>query len=309
MHPAISIIVFSTFSGVGFGIGFWLGILGNGNQSPAVVITGLLALVWASVGLISSVFHLRRPARAIRAFSQWRSSWLSREGILAILTLGCIFLYIVLRLLNIHGPGVLVLAWIISLLSLATVYSTAMIYAQLRAVPAWNTVLTPLVFIGFSLLGGGTFCFSFLPDFLSRDFEFIILILLVGGWVIWILWSLRRDRIGMGASSVETATQLGKLGTVRPFEPPHMGPNYLTREMGYRLSKSKSTQLRGLAVALGLIIPILLYCIVFIYQDSGFANVSRILLFCFVLSGIFISRWLFFAESRHTTMLYYRNEN
>lgn len=305
MHPAISIIVFSTFSGVGFGIGFWLGILGNGIQSPTVVIAGLTALVWASVGLISSVFHLRRPTRAIRAFSQWRSSWLSREGILAILTLSCIFIYIVLRLFNINGLGVLIMAWIISLLSLVTVYSTAMIYTQLRAVPAWNTVLTPLVFIGFSLLGGGAFCFSFLPEFISRDFMFVILALLVGAWAIWILWSWRRDRIGMGASSVETATQLGKLGTVKPFEPPHMGPNYLTREMGYRLPKSKSTQSRGLAVALGLIIPILLYCIVFVYQDSGVANVSRMLLFCFVFFGIFISRWLFFAESRHTTMLYY----
>src|SRR5690606_42131096 len=35
---------------------------------------------------LSSTFHLGNPQRAWRALSPWRSSWLSREGVLAILT-------------------------------------------------------------------------------------------------------------------------------------------------------------------------------------------------------------------------------
>ncbi|PKL29993.1 MAG: hypothetical protein CVV45_19805 [Spirochaetae bacterium HGW-Spirochaetae-10] len=34
----------------------------------------------SGAGLIASGFHLGRPERALRAFSQWRSSWLSREA-------------------------------------------------------------------------------------------------------------------------------------------------------------------------------------------------------------------------------------
>ena len=37
-----------------------------------------------SAGLLSSVGHLGKPLRAWRAFSQWRSSWLSREGVAAL---------------------------------------------------------------------------------------------------------------------------------------------------------------------------------------------------------------------------------
>ena len=37
-----------------------------------------------TVGLVSSTLHLSHPERAWRAFSQWRSSWLSREGVAAV---------------------------------------------------------------------------------------------------------------------------------------------------------------------------------------------------------------------------------
>ena len=40
----------------------------------------------ATVGLLASTFHLGRPERAWRAFSQWRTSWLSREGVAALAT-------------------------------------------------------------------------------------------------------------------------------------------------------------------------------------------------------------------------------
>ena len=45
-----------------------------------------MALGLVTLGLLSSTFHLGRPERAWRAFSQWRSSWLSREGVAAVVT-------------------------------------------------------------------------------------------------------------------------------------------------------------------------------------------------------------------------------
>ena len=44
------------------------------------------SLGMVTVGLVSSTLHLGHPERAWRAFSQWRSSWLSREGVLAVFT-------------------------------------------------------------------------------------------------------------------------------------------------------------------------------------------------------------------------------
>ncbi len=80
MHPAPSVIVFTVLSGLGFG---FLAMLGFGVVRP----TGLgaipaygLGYALAVGGLLASTFHLGRPERALRAFTQWRTSWLSREG-------------------------------------------------------------------------------------------------------------------------------------------------------------------------------------------------------------------------------------
>ena len=80
MHPAPSVIVFTSLSGLGFGLLFWLGI-----GLPAV--TGWAAFAYFAAayllavgGLLASTFHLGHPERAIKAFSQWKTSWLSREA-------------------------------------------------------------------------------------------------------------------------------------------------------------------------------------------------------------------------------------
>ena len=84
MHPAPSVILFSVLSGLGFGMLAWLGI----GKPP---MTGMFAFVFFFVayalavgGLLSATFHLGNPKNSLKAFSQWRTSWLSREGCCAI---------------------------------------------------------------------------------------------------------------------------------------------------------------------------------------------------------------------------------
>ena len=80
MHPAPSVILFTTLSGIGFGL---LAFLGLGLP----LVTGWLAFAFFAVayllavgGLLASTFHLGHPERALKAFSQWQTSWLSREA-------------------------------------------------------------------------------------------------------------------------------------------------------------------------------------------------------------------------------------
>ncbi|MEO1364878.1 MAG: dibenzothiophene desulfurase, partial [Pseudomonadota bacterium] len=74
MHPAPSVIFFTVFSGIGFGLLFFLGL-----GYPFV--TGWVAFAFFTIaylcavgGLVSSTFHLGHPERALKAFTQWRSS-------------------------------------------------------------------------------------------------------------------------------------------------------------------------------------------------------------------------------------------
>src|SRR5579871_191039 len=90
MHPALSVIVFTSLSGAGYGLLFLIGVLSGTELLPKsawFAFFGIgLALASATLGLTASTFHLGRPERAWRAFSQWRSSWLSREGIFSLAT-------------------------------------------------------------------------------------------------------------------------------------------------------------------------------------------------------------------------------
>ena len=90
MHPAYSVILFTTASGAGYGLLFGLALftlVGGLPEDPAFWLGGAgLAFAMVTFGLLASTAHLGHPERAWRALSQWRSSWLSREGVAAVLS-------------------------------------------------------------------------------------------------------------------------------------------------------------------------------------------------------------------------------
>src|SRR5688572_17181996 len=88
MHPALSVIFFTTLSGAGYGLLFWAAwhALSGASATRTLLVCIALAIVLSTIGLVSSLLHLGKPARAWRAFSQWRTSWLSREGVASMAT-------------------------------------------------------------------------------------------------------------------------------------------------------------------------------------------------------------------------------
>ncbi|MEO5596611.1 MAG: DmsC/YnfH family molybdoenzyme membrane anchor subunit, partial [Lysobacteraceae bacterium] len=177
MNPAFSVILFTTLSGAGYGLLAWLGFaiaisgptfFGQNGSSlwliPMTTASLTTGIAMTAAGLLSSTFHLGKPLRAWRAFSQWRTSWLSREGILAVLTyVPALILLALLSLakagnasaqLLLISRGVQFLGATVVLLSLLTVACTAMIYASLKPVPAWRHQLVIPVYLAFALSGG-----------------------------------------------------------------------------------------------------------------------------------------------------------
>ncbi len=127
MHPAYSIIIFTTLTGIGYGLGAMLGLGLLAGSTAGLVVGYGLSLVLVSVGLLSSTGHLRHPERAWRALSQWRSSWLSREGVLAILTFIPLGLSGGASFLGFDGAATGIVG---TVLCVATVVATSMIYAS-----------------------------------------------------------------------------------------------------------------------------------------------------------------------------------
>ena len=300
MHPAPSLIAFTTLSGLGFGLLFWLGVAPMSVAGWVNFVFYAIGYGLALGGLAASAGHLGHPERALKAFSQWRSSWLSREAWLAALALTVTGIYAFLLIF--FGIQLSVLGWIGALLSLATVLATSMIYAQLKTVPRWHHWSTPLLFIVLALAGGALLA--------GKVTTAIILLLLAG--VVQMLWWMDGDRrLARSGTTLASATGLDQgldqdrgqnLGQaaaqVRAFAPPHTGDNYLTREMAFQVARKHAFKLRIIGIICLAIIPALLLLIQAHHVSAVIAVLAHMI-------GLAVSRWLFFAEAEHVVGLYY----
>ncbi len=310
MHPAYSVILFTTASGAGYGLLALLAMLGALGIVPIERWLGFVglgaALGLVTIGLLSSTFHLGHPERSWRAFSQWRSSWLSREGVLAVAAyipaVALAWAWIIDQSL---AQAWAVAAWLSALAATLTVYCTSMIYASLRTIPQWSNVWVAPVYLALAWATGAV-CLNLLlqafgvPD--DRAVWVALAGLAVGLAVKLAYWTSidgGRKRYTAGA-----ATGLGRFGKVRPLDPPHTQPNFVLREMGYQVARSHALRLRRLTLLLGFLVPGAATALTLI-PDTGPGIVWALAAFLSVTVGVVIERWLFFAEAQHVVTVYY----
>lgn len=301
MHPALSVIFFTTVSGAGYGLAIWLGI--TAFMAPqalsAYVLAQMLGLAMGlmAAGLISSSLHLGNPKRAWRAFSQWRSSWLSREGVMAVLTfvpLGLAFIKAVY--FGEISPALLIVA---AIMSVVTLYTTSMIYASLKAIPAWNNQWVVWGFQTYGLASGGV-VFMIFPG-AHHAWALAVVALLFIALAIKIATWVHVDK-SRGQFKREAALALSDVGVAKPFDPAHNQENYVQREMGYNLNARRRARMRWSAIGLGFIMPALL---LFLTNDLEFWQLGAVLASLSCLFGLGCERWLFFAEAQHVVRLFF----
>ncbi len=121
------------------------------SQVDAVLLAIGLAVVLA---LAAAPLHLGSPAAAWRAVANLRTSWLSREVLLALVFAVAGAAFAVARL-SARGPAGLrpVLAAATALAGTALVYAMARVY-RLRTVPAWDSPRTTVSFFAAAALLG-----------------------------------------------------------------------------------------------------------------------------------------------------------
>jgi DMSO reductase anchor subunit len=247
-----------------------------------------LALGLAGAGLLASLFHLGQPTRFLKAFSQWRSSWLSREAVLAMASFLLFGGYAALW--SLAGLRISTLGALAAVSAIATVFATSMIYAQMKSVPRWRSPLTPAIFL-LAALGGGALLAGE-----TRAAAALLAALGIAQVADWLRGDRRFEAAG---STLVTATGLGFLGRLRLLEPPHTGPNYLLREMVHVIGRKHSGRLRIIGLAAAVVLPLaLLSPGTAGHLVAGLAVQSHV-------AGMLVLRWLFFAEAEHVVGLYY----
>lgn len=286
MHPAPSVILFSTLSGLGLG---FLAFLGWGVLQPsgwAAFLLWALGYGLALGGLMASTFHLGSPRNALKAFTQWRTSWLSREAWAAVATLVVLAPVALADIFGLALPRLV--GQIGGTLALLTVFTTAMIYTQIRAVPRWHHWLTPVMFLTFALAGGA----------MLADRAWAPVLLVVTGIVLLAVWRIGDGAFARAGQTMGTATGLDALGVPSVLDPAHTAGNYLKREMIFVVGRKHAAKLRKIALLLASVLPALI-----LFLPSGVWGIA--LASCLHLAGALAARWLFFAEAEHVVGLYY----
>jgi len=325
MHPALSVIFFTSVSGSGYGLLFLAGLaiasaplaIGPRLEILAIVVGG----AFAAAGLASSMLHLGQPQRAWRALSQWRSSWLSREGVAALCSFVPMLVLVVLLWRLAHAsafaaatPGLATALRIggivLAAASAITVWCTARIYTSLKTIAAWHNAYVLPGYLLFALLGGAGWFWALAAlagagDWLARESLPILVAALaaLGAVLKRSYWAF--IDAAPAASTAESATGLGRFGRVRGSEAPHTEENYLTREMGFALARKHAARLRVIALVLFGALPVALAIPALALHSSQLVALYAVVAALAATAGTFVERWLFFAEARHVVMLYY----
>jgi len=322
MHPAYSIIFFTTASGLGYGLLALLGLAGAAGYVPAerwLGAAGLgLALGAVTLGLLSSTLHLGHPERAWMALREWRSSWLSREGVLALVSFVPAGLFAIGWVLFGSTSGVWGICGILAALgAAATVGSTAMIYASIRAIPRWHNGFVPPIYLALSLMTGAFTLDAVLRLFGQGRLGISLLAIAaagLGAGLKLLYW--RRIDAAPPVATAASATGLQDLvgrgseqhAQVRQLDAPHTSANYLQREMGYRVARKHATKLRRIALMTGFALPAALALLALLV--GGWAGALLAVLAALLgYLGVLVERWLFFAEAKHAVMLYYGEDS
>ena len=305
MNPAYSVILFTTASGAGYGLLALLGLVGFNHGPVSIFAFGVTALFIAlgliTIGLLSSTLHLGHPERAWRAFSQWRSSWLSREGVAAVATYIPAISFGTVWTDIIHAPTLVgPLGLLTGIMCAITVFCTAKIYSTLKTIRAWNNALTEPVYLAFALATGGALMAAIATVF-GRYQIFQVILTVAAVILVAILKYLYWRSIDSAERTHTMAAATGLGAGVRQWEMPHTSENYIMKEMGFAVARKHALKLRN-AVFILLLITLLALAACQITPWFSFIAAPAVLI------AAVVERWLFFAEAQHVVSLYYGAE-
>lgn len=305
MHPAISVIFFTVTAGAGYGLLFILAFAHLANLSDAIspdqiTFMGVVGLVLVTAGLISSTFHLANPKNAWRSFTRFKTSWLSREAVFAVLFYPVSIIWLALEFFTGNTTATSVFAIIMAVMALTVLVCTAMIYASLKTIRQWHTPLTPVNYVLLGLLIGALilavmFAQQGLDAGRLLGLASVILVVAALVKIVYYFW------IGQPAGpSINTALGFTR-ATVKLLDVGHASDTFHTKEFGFQVARAKLIWLRFISIGLAFVLPMLL--VTGLLGNVGFGTLAIAAISAY--AGVFVERWLFFAEARHVVNLYH----
>lgn len=308
MHPALSVIFFTVTAGSGYGLLILLALARPFGLLPdispdQIVFTGLFGLVLVTAGLLSSTLHLANPRNAWRSFTRFKTSWLSREAVFAVAFYPLSLAWLVSEWAMGNTAVSNVLGFLSAALAVVVFICTAMIYASLKTIRQWNTRLVPALFLLLALVVGCLLlmCAGALSDlYLGRLAKLVVVLVITTAVLKFIYFRVIGAPAGPTMNSALNFTQ----ASMRLLDVGHSGDTFHTREFGHQVDRARLYWARIACFALTFAVPVLALIIAWpTVPGGGLALVLLAALSAYL--GVFIERWLFFAEARHVVNLYH----
>ena len=304
MHPAWSVIVFTTVAGAAQGLVVALALatlFGVPLASSFVDAALIVALVMLAVGLASSFLHLGHPLRAWRAVAMWRTSWLSREVIILPAFIAVVAAWWLAQRVGVSAPWLPLLAIVASALLW---YCTAMVYACIRFIQEWAHALTVVNYTLIGLASGLVLAAALAvlgsQPALARSLVPWALALTLLAWALRMA-ALRRNAALKLKSNLQSATGIRSSKLVQKSMGMSAG-SFNTREFFHGASAAAVRHIRLALHGLGFGLPALLLLAVLLGAPLGLLLLALLV----QAIGLLAERWLFFAQARHPQNLYYQ---
>ena len=307
MHPAFSILFFTTLAGAAQGLLVALalaqiaGVAADGNLVLRAVGLGVALLL---AGLAASFLHLGHKMRAWRAVLMWRTSWMSREVIVMPAYIALAALWWVLLYTRSESALARALPWAIVAGALLLWYCTAMIYACLRFIQEWAHWSTVANFMLIGLASGGALACALAASagegaLLAALAPWTTLATLLAALTRW--HSLRRNAALRPVSTLQSATGIAARKLVQKSMGMSAGA-FNTREFFHGASQLALRNVRW-AFVLGLFVLPLALQLCALTSAATWPWAWAALL---QAPSLIAERWVFFAQAKHPQNLYYQ---
>ena len=307
MHPAFSILFFTTLAGAAQGLLVALalaqiaGVAADGNFVLRAVGLGVALLL---AGLAASFLHLGHKMRAWRAVLMWRTSWMSREVIVMPAYIVLAALWWLALYTGSDSALARALPWAVLAGALVLWYCTAMIYACLRFIQEWAHWSTVANFILIGLASGSALACALAVSagqsaLLAALAPWTTLATLLAALSRW--HSLRRNTALRPVSTLQSATGIQARKLVQKSMGMSAGA-FNTREFFHGASQLALRNVRW-AFVLGLFVLPLALQVCALTSAATWPWAWAALL---QAPSLIAERWVFFAQAKHPQNLYYQ---
>ena len=322
MHAAFSVVAFTVLSGAGLGALAWVALADLGTAylawpalapRPTLALAAGTGLALVVAGLCSSTLHLANPRNAWRSASRFRTSWLSREAVFALVLLPVAAAFVAALWLDVRPRRMWGWAALTLLLAWTVLVCTAMIYASLKPIRQWHTLRVPVAYVVLGHASGAV-----VVEAIVRPGSGATWLAAAGTAMLVAAWLVKEEywrfvRSGENALTLERAIGVphgvgppgarGSVMAARLVDAGHSRGTFLTREFVNADPGVRRLQVRVAFLVASVAVPAL-------WLVAGLGDPlagTAVALGC--LLGLLAERWLFFADARHTVRLFHGDKS